>query len=186
MGTFSSNGKCILHFFKDNMTNSLYEEILVDYLPEFKGICKGDIKILMDNHSVHKSMKSLLFYKEHKIKVIDFPPYYPDLNPIENILGKLKRDTVLILILLAIVHGKQEIEVSPNDAAKSRETLAKSHWLKPLRGCQNLMGISLLPIQIRFWSGARKTSLSFCITNYNEERISDIVSYDKRYLKGMG
>ena len=53
-------------FFKENMTNSLYEEILEDYMPEFKRICKGDVKILMNNHSVHKSMNSLLFYKEHK------------------------------------------------------------------------------------------------------------------------
>ena len=58
------------------MTNSLYEEISEDYLPEYIRICKGDVKILMDNHSVHKSMNSLLFYKEHKIKVIDIPPYY--------------------------------------------------------------------------------------------------------------
>ena len=75
-------------FFKENMANSLNEEILEDYLPEFKRICKGDVKILMDNHPVHKSMNSLLFYKEHKIKVIDFPPYSPDLNPIENIWKK--------------------------------------------------------------------------------------------------
>ena len=67
----------------------------------------------MDNHPVHKSMNRLLFYKEHKIKVIDFPPYSPDLNPIENIWEKFKKRD-------------------------------------------------------------------------NEKRISDIVSYDKRYLKGMG
>ena len=96
------------------MTNSLYEEILENYLPEFIGICKGDVTILMDNHPVHKSMNSLLFYKEHKIKVIDFPPYSPDLNSIENIWGKIK---------------------------KKRN---------------------------------------------NEERITDIFSYDKRYLKGIG
>ena len=87
-GAFSSNGKCILYFFKENMTNSLYEEILEDYLPEFERICKGDVKILMDNHPEHKSMNSLLFYKKHKTKVIDFPLYSPDLNPIENIWGK--------------------------------------------------------------------------------------------------
>ena len=79
-------------FFKENITNSLYEEILEDYLPEFKRICKGDVKILMDNHPVYKSMNSLLFYKEHKIKVIDFPPYSPDLNPIENIWEKIKKE----------------------------------------------------------------------------------------------
>ena len=91
MGSIFSNGKCILHFFKENMTNSLYEKILEDYLPELKRICKGDVKILMDNHPVHKRMNSLLFYKEHKIKIIDFPPYSPDLNPIENILEKKKK-----------------------------------------------------------------------------------------------
>ena len=73
------------------MTNSLYEEILEDYLPEFKRIFRGDIKILMDNRPVHKSMNSLLFYREHKIKVIHFTPYSPDLNTIENIWKKLKK-----------------------------------------------------------------------------------------------
>ena len=46
----------------------------------------------MDNHSARKSMNSLLFYKEHKIEVIDFPPYSPDLNPIENIWEKNKKE----------------------------------------------------------------------------------------------
>ena len=72
------------------MTNSLYEEILDDYLPEFKRICKGDVKILMDNHPAHKSMNSLLFYKEHKNKGNRFSQYSPDLNPIENICEKNK------------------------------------------------------------------------------------------------
>ena len=45
----------------------------------------------MDNHLVHKSLNSLKFYKEKGIKVIDFPPYSPDLNPIENIWGKIKK-----------------------------------------------------------------------------------------------
>ena len=43
-GAFSSNGKCILHFFIENMTNSLYEEILEDYLPEFKEYAKEILK----------------------------------------------------------------------------------------------------------------------------------------------
>ena len=42
----------------------------------------------MDNHPVHKSMNSLLLYKEHQIKVVHFSPYSPDLNPIENVWGK--------------------------------------------------------------------------------------------------
>ena len=41
----------------------------------------------MDNHPVHKSLNSLKFYKEKGIKVIDFPPYSLDLNPIGKYLG---------------------------------------------------------------------------------------------------
>ena len=50
-------------FFKENMTNSLYENILEDYLPEFKRINKRDTKILMDNYPIHKRMNGLLFYQ---------------------------------------------------------------------------------------------------------------------------
>ena len=82
----------VYFIFLKNITNSLYEEILEDYLPEFKRICKRDVKILMDNHPVHKSMNGLLFYKEHNIKLIDFSPYSPDLTPIENIWEKIKKE----------------------------------------------------------------------------------------------
>ena len=47
----------------ENIANSLlYEDILDNYLPELKRIFKGDIKILMDNHPIHKIVNSLLFY----------------------------------------------------------------------------------------------------------------------------
>ena len=48
----------------------------------------------MDNHPVHKNLNSLKFYKGKGIKVIDFPPYSPDLNSIENIRGKIKKDNM--------------------------------------------------------------------------------------------
>ena len=60
-------------------------------MPELKRIGKNEVLVLMDNHLVHKSLNSLEFYKEKGIKVIDFPPYSPDLNPIENIWGKIKK-----------------------------------------------------------------------------------------------
>ena len=37
---FSSNGKCILNFFKENMSDTIYENILKDYMPESKRIGK--------------------------------------------------------------------------------------------------------------------------------------------------
>ena len=73
------------------MNNLLNKDIIEDYLPELKGIWKGDTKILMINHPSHKSMNSLLFYKKHQIKVVDFPLYLPDLSPIESI-WKIKKE----------------------------------------------------------------------------------------------
>ena len=65
------------------MSNTIYENILEDYKLELKKIGQNEVLILMDNHPVHKSLNSLKFYKEKSIKVIDFPPYSPDLNPIK-------------------------------------------------------------------------------------------------------
>ena len=45
----------------------------------------------MDNHPLHKIFNSLKIYKEKGIKLIDFPSYSHDLNPIENIRGKIKK-----------------------------------------------------------------------------------------------
>ena len=81
----------MLNFFKKNMSDTIYENILKDYLPELKRIGKNEVLILMDNHPVHKSLNSLKFYKEKGIKVIDFPPHSLDLNPIENIWSKIKK-----------------------------------------------------------------------------------------------
>ena len=61
---FESNGKCILIFFKENMSNTIYENILEDYMPELKRIGNNYVLILMDNHPVHKNLNSLKCYKE--------------------------------------------------------------------------------------------------------------------------
>ena len=46
------------------MSNTIYENILEDYMPELKRIEEKKVFILMDNHHVHKSLNSLKFYKE--------------------------------------------------------------------------------------------------------------------------
>ena len=43
------------------MINSLYKDILDDYLPGFKRISKGNTKILMDHHSVYKAKLGYIF-----------------------------------------------------------------------------------------------------------------------------
>ena len=43
------------------------------------------VVLQMDNCRVHWSLEALQFYKDNEITVIDWSPYSPDLNPIENI-----------------------------------------------------------------------------------------------------
>ena len=72
VGSISSNGKCIVRVYKEDMAKLLYKKILKDYLPEFKRTRKGDIMILMDNHPVHKkTWIAYCFIKNILIKIID-------------------------------------------------------------------------------------------------------------------
>ena len=44
----------------------------------------------MDNCRIHWSLEALQFYKDNEITVIDWTPYSPNLNPIENIWEFIK------------------------------------------------------------------------------------------------
>ena len=50
----------------------------------------GKIELVSGNDSKHTSADSVVFYKLKKINKFDWPPYSPDLNPIENIRGIIK------------------------------------------------------------------------------------------------
>ena len=48
---------------------------------------KIDWILQFDNDPKHKSKFAMEFIKKKKIKILDWPPYSPDLSPIENIWG---------------------------------------------------------------------------------------------------
>ena len=90
-GAISANGKVTLQIFEENLNTEKYIGILNNGLDEFGQISKrGHVVLQMDNCRVHWSLEALQFYKDNEITFIDWPPYSPDLNPIENVWAFIK------------------------------------------------------------------------------------------------
>ena len=58
----------------------------------FECVQRGDVTLVMDNARIHHAAEARDFLLESGVKHICLPPYSPDLNPIENVFGVLKRN----------------------------------------------------------------------------------------------
>jgi hypothetical protein len=91
---FSAAGCGFMHIFSENMDSKLYAKILKVNLKASadKALPAGKQRyFLMDNAPTHRSEKAKAHIFNASCITLDFPPYSPDLNPIENLWNILAR-----------------------------------------------------------------------------------------------
>jgi DDE superfamily endonuclease len=99
-GCFSAAGQGYVHVFKDNLNKELYLSILREHLkqvaardfPGGGGHAITAWSFLQDNAPMHKAKVVSEWLHTSGIDVLHFPPYSPDLNPIENLWAIVQRD----------------------------------------------------------------------------------------------
>lgn len=87
------------NFNKNNFSfwfNNLMKHISEKFIPQ-------ECIVVLDNASIHNKKTIFHYAKKYQIYVLFLPPYSPDLNPIENFWGLLKRNLRNSLALLPTI-----------------------------------------------------------------------------------
>ena len=90
-GAISSRGIVSLKIFERNMDSQSYVNILREKKAEMLRLYPEGFIFMQDNDPKHTSNIAKNYINSNFMELLDWPPYSPDLNPIEEIWSWLKR-----------------------------------------------------------------------------------------------
>ena len=91
-GAFCSNGIFKLVLVSGDMDSKQYTDMLTEnFLEDFFRIARNRAIFQEDNGPIHVSRSSKAFSSDKNVVLMDWPALSPDLNPIENLWGRVAR-----------------------------------------------------------------------------------------------
>jgi hypothetical protein len=105
-GCFSYYGVGELAVINGTMRAANYKDTLTNYLLPAIGhwYGDGDCTFQQDNAPCHKADSVTQFLQEYNFQVMEWPPYSPDISPIENLWAIVKRQ-----VHASTLHSKEEL-----------------------------------------------------------------------------